>query len=373
MSEPRPTDRRVAALAELVADAGLDAIVVTKDGSIRYLTGFAGLQLERLFAVVVRRDGSGAVVVPELDRDGIAAAPTDLELALYGPDSDGLAELAAALRGARRVGVEEDHLAHGRAVALTAAGLELVPAAATVMDLRVAKDTDEVEAIRRAAGVVGEVLEEVFARLRPGDVEHEVNARAAYELQRRGAGESHALVLFGAHASQPHGEPDGRRLEAGDVVCADLSASVAGYWGDLTRCGTVGPPGDWASMAWEVVHRAYTAAVDAARPGAPARAVDAAQRRIVSGAADVGDCVHGAGHAIGLEVHEPPFLVPASDDVLRVGAVLTIEPGIYRTGQGGIRLEDDVLVSADGPVLLSHLPLELRHIPVDDRTTRRTG
>ncbi|MBX5441104.1 MAG: aminopeptidase P family protein [Solirubrobacteraceae bacterium] len=365
MTTAAATRARVERLAALCAEAGLDAIVATKDASIAYLTGFHGLQLERLMAAVVRADGTGALVVPALDRDGVAAAPTDCEPVLYDATSNGIPELVGALRGARRVGVEEDHLSHGRALALADAGVEPVPAAATVMRLRVAKDAEEAAAIRRACTVVGEVMEELFAELRPGMAEREVNALAEYRLRRRGAAHAHTLVLFGDHASQPHGEPSDRVLQVGDVVCADLSASVDGYWGDLTRCGTVGEPGEWARRAWAVVREAYDAAMAAAKAGAPARDVDAAQRAIVEAAPDVGDCLHGAGHAIGLEVHEPPFLIPRSDDVLVAGTVLTIEPGIYRTGHGGIRLEDDVLVGADGPELLSHLPLELRHIPAD--------
>lgn len=360
-------EARVSALGALLADTYLDALVATKDASIAYLTGFHGMQLERLMAVVVRPDGTATLIVPELDRDGAAAAAGSAETVTYTAASNGMPELVAALRGAVRVGVEEDHLSHGRAVVLVDAAARLVPAAATVMALRVAKDADEVAAIERACVVVGEAMEAAFAQLRPGAVEHEVNALVAYQLSRRGATAVHPLILFGAHAAQPHADPDDRTLQGGDVVCADVSAMIGGYWGDLTRCGTVGAPGDWARQAWRVVRDAYDAAIEAARVGALARDVDAAQRAIVTAAPQLGDCVHGAGHALGIDIHEPPYLVPSSDEALRAGTVLTIEPGIYRTGVGGIRLEDDVLVSPDGPVLLSHLPLELRHIN-DERT-----
>jgi Xaa-Pro dipeptidase len=360
-------DARVSALAALLNETYLDALVATKDASIAYLTGFHGLQLERLMAVVVRADGSSALIVPELDRDGAAAAAGSAETVTYTAASNGMPELIAALRGAVRVGVEEDHLSHGRAVVLVDAAARLVPAASTVMALRAVKDADEVAAIRRACEVVGDALEEALAQLRPGAVEHEVNALTAYQLARRGATDAHPVILFGAHAAQPHAQPDARTLEVGDVVCADVSAMIDGYWGDLTRCGTVGPADDWAQAAWRVVRDAYDAAMGAARVGALARDVDAAQRAVVTAAPHLGDCVHGAGHAIGIDIHEPPFLVPSSDEALQAGTVLTIEPGIYRTGQGGIRLEDDVVVTPDGPVLLSHLPLELRVIN-DERT-----
>ena len=136
-----------------------------------------------------------------------------------------------------------------------------------------------------------------------------------------------------------------------------------GYWGDLTRCGTVGPPSDWARDAWAVVRDAQAAAIAACRAGTPARDVDAAQRRIVEAAGGLGKCLHGAGHAMGAEIHEPPYLVPRTAAPLEPGNVLTVEPGLYATGVGGIRLEDDVAVTDGEPELLSSLPLELREVP----------
>jgi Xaa-Pro dipeptidase len=186
-----------------------------------------------------------------------------------------------------------------------------------------------------------------------------VNARIESRLRERGATDAHPLILFGENAANPHGNPGTRELRRGDVVCADVSACLDGYWGDLTRCATVGSASEWARAAWEVVREAQAAAVDACRPTVPARDVDAAQRRIVEGRPDLGQCLHGAGHAIGLALHEPPFLVPRTDTPLEEGMIFTIEPGLYRPGTGGIRLEDDVLVRADGPELLSSLPLDL--------------
>ncbi len=353
-------DARVAALDGLLEEAGLDAMVATKEASIAYLTGFWGLQLERLFAVVVRRGGGGALVAPELDREGVEAAPTGLDRVLYTAATDGMPELLGALGGARRVGVEEDHLWYGRGRALAEAGTEPVPASTLVMRLREAKDAEEVEAVRAACVVVAEAIEELFTELRVGAVEQEANALVEYRLRRRGATACHPLVLFGPNAASGHGQPSAYALAPGDVVCADVSAQIGGYWGDLTRCAVAGEPAEWARAAWKVVREAQEAAIAATRPGTAARDVDAAQRAIIEGAPDVGDCVHGAGHAIGTEVHEPPFLIPASDAILREGMIFTIEPGIYRTGVGGVRLEDDVLVGPDGPVVLSALPLELR-------------
>jgi Xaa-Pro dipeptidase len=354
-------DARVAALDGLLEEAGLDAVLATKDASIAYLTGFWGLQLERFFGVAVKRGGAGALIAPTLDRDGVAAAPTGLERTLYdAASSNGLSELFAVLDGAKRVGVEEDHLNFARSRALADAGYELVPATDVIMRLRAAKDAEEIEAVRRACTQIAAVYDEVWAELKPGMSEAEINARATFSLLRRGASHCEPHILFGAHAAEGHGSPDDRPLAPGDVVVADLSAQFDGYWGDLTRCAHAGPASDWASRAWEIVHEAYDAAVAATRLGNTTRDVDAAQRAIVGANPEIGACLHGAGHAIGTEVHEPPFLIPSWEVPLREGMIFTIEPGIYDSSHGGIRLEDDVLVGPEGPVLLSSYPLELR-------------
>jgi Xaa-Pro dipeptidase len=354
-------DSRVAALDGLLEEAGLDAVLATKDASIAYLTGFWGLQMERFFGVAVKRGGAGALIAPSLDRESVAAAPTGLERAMYSAGvSNGLPELFNTLDGAKRVGVEEDHLNFSRSGALQDAGYELVPATDLIMHLRAAKDAEEVEAVRRACEHIEAVYDEVWAELKPGMTEAEINARAQFSLMRRGATQAGPHILFGTHAADPHGSPGERKLEVGEVVVADIAAQFDGYWGDLTRCAHAGPASDWANQAWEVVHEAYVAAVAATRLGNTTRDVDKVQRDIVEAHPDLGACLHGAGHAIGTEIHEPPFLVPSSDVALREGMIFTVEPGIYHSETGGIRLEDDVLVGPDGPVMLSTHPLPLR-------------
>jgi Xaa-Pro dipeptidase len=357
MSGP-PADR-VERLRAATAAAGLDAFLATSDESIAYLTGFRPLQLERFFAVLVRADGGGAVVVPRLDEGQVEDAPAALQRVAYDAGSDGLPELAAVLDGTGSLGVEEDHMIFGRSRALAERGFELVPSSSAVMALRARKDDGEVERVRAACALVEAALADMFERLRPGDVERIVNARVEAWLREQGATAAHPLILFGPDAANPHGEPGERELQAGDVVCADLSACLDGYWGDLTRCATVGAPSEWAQAAWETVRAAQAAAIDACRLGRTARDVDAAQRAIVEARADLGACLHGAGHAIGLAIHEPPFLVPRVEEPLAEGMIFTIEPGLYRPGTGGIRLEDDVVVRSGAPEILSTLPLEL--------------
>ena len=350
---------RVEQLREAAQAEGLDAFLATSDESIAYLTGFRPLQLERLFAVVVRADGGGGVVVPKLDLGQISGAPETLERVSYDASSDGLSELSGLLGGAHRVGVEEDHLIYARSSALSARGVEIVPSGATVMALRARKDDEEVEAVRRACALVERAYAFTWELLRPGISERELNFRVETFLRENGASDTHPLVLFGENAANPHADPTGRELRTGDVVCADISARLDGYWGDLTRCATVGPPSDWARQVWALVRDAQHAAVAQCVPGATPRDVEAAGREILETRPDLGEVLHGAGHAIGLAIHEPPFLVPRGTTPLASGMIFTVEPGLYQAGLGGIRLEDDVVVREGAPEVLSTLPLEL--------------
>lgn len=350
---------RIERLRVAAAESGLDAFVATSDESIAYLTGFKPHQLERLFAVVVRTAGRGAVVVPKLDAGQVADVPELLERVVYTAASDGLPELRSLLDGAGRVGVEEDHLVFARSRALTNGRVEPVPAGEIVMALRARKDDTEVEKVRQACELVEAALTRAFEQLRTGDVEHAVNTHVASWLRDQGATDVHPLILFGENAANPHANPSLRQLQPADVICADVSACLDGYWGDLTRCASAGPATAWAQDVWAVVREAQAKAVAACRAGVPACDVEAAQREVLESRSDLGEVLHGAGHAIGLAIHEPPFLVPRTETLLDDGMIFTIEPGLYRTGLGGIRLEDDVVVRDGFPQILSSLPLDL--------------
>ena len=267
---PMSVDHRVERLREEASRAGLDAVLVTSPPSIFYLTGLDAEPFERLYAVAVTTTG-GALIVPALDREGGEKAPTTLDVVDYAASSDGFPELGRVLGNAHAIGVEEDHLQFARARRLQASGSELRDAGALVMGLRERKDDEELDAIRHACTVVVDAMERMFAGLRVGDREREVNARIAFELASAGATECHPLILFGPNSSLPHGTPGERELAAGDVVCADVSARIGGYWADLTRCATVGPASEWAQRTWTVVRDAQAAATAAARAGATAR------------------------------------------------------------------------------------------------------
>ena len=198
--------------------------------------------------------------------------------------------------------------------------------------------------------------------LRVGMSERELNARVETFLRDDGAT---ARIRWSSSARTPRTRtpiPTERVLREGDVVCADISACLDGYWGDLTRCATVGPPSDWAREVWALVRDAQAAAIAACVPGRPAATSRRRERVILETRPDLGEVLHGAGHAIGLAIHEPPFLVPRTETPLAPGMIFTVEPGLYRAGLGGIRLEDDVVVRDGEPEILSNLPLELTEV-----------
>ena len=266
----------------------------------------------------------------------------------YDASSNGLPELAELLDGARRVGVEEDHLIFARSSWLDGRGYEPTPAGEVIFDLRARKDEDEIEAVRRACALVEQAFGFVWAALRPDIAERELNLRVEASARPGRLGVASPRPVR-RERREPDADPGGRVLRAGDVICADISACLDGYWGDLTRCATVGPPTDWARETWALVRDAQAPAIAACTPGTPARDVEAAQRRVLETRPDLGEQLHGAGHAIGLAIHEPPFLVPSSVTPLAQGMIFTVEPGLYQAAVGGIRLEDDVVVRGDSP------------------------
>jgi Xaa-Pro dipeptidase len=361
-SEGALIEARVAAMREIATARGLDAIVVTAESSIAYLTGFRANQLGRLAAACIRADGGGALVVPLQHIAAATAAPTALDRVVYPPGSDGVCELVGAMPRVRSIGIEDSHFTMRRRAGLRGAGLQVEPVGDAVMAARAIKDQHELDRTREACRFVEEALTMVFDTLAVGTSERAATAAAHAWLIERGAGATHCSVLFGAAAARPSGHPGERGLQPGDIVCADFAARLDGYWADVTRCATAGPPSAWAAAAWPVVHESLDAAIAVCREGRTTGDVDAAARAVLDTAPELGSCPHGAGHGVGVDLNEWPALVPGAAAPLRAGMVLTVEPGLYAPGIGGLRLEDDIVVTDDAAQRLTHLPLELREV-----------
>jgi len=348
-------------LVSRLRDEGLDALLVTSLPNVRYLTGFTGSNAQLVVA------GDGALFLT----DGRYAEQSghevpDVERRIYLDERAPHLVAACVDLGGGRVGFERDGLTYGRWQGLKEVGgpIELVPAAGMVEALRAAKDAEEVETIARAQEAADVAFERVvLAGLREGVTERELALQVDVAMRAAGADDKgfDTIVAFGEQAAEPHHEPTDRPLGRGDIVKLDFGARVDGYHSDMTRTVALGEPEARLREIHDRVAEAQARGIEAARAGATVREVDGSARGVIE-QAGLGEAFpHGLGHGVGLEIHEPPFLrwdSPA-DDRLSAGCVVTIEPGVYVPGLGGVRIEDMVEVTDDGGRVLARSSREL--------------
>lgn len=349
-------------LAERLDALEVDALVVTRLPNVRYLTGFTGSNAQ----VIVGRSACVFLTDGRYDEQS-SHEVGDLERRIYLDERSGHLARALGDLGVRRAGFERDGLTVGEWQRLgdAACGIELVPTTTTVEKFRQAKDAEEIALVARAQAAADVAFGRVVLEggLHEGTTEREV--ALALELAMREAGANDKgfdpIVAFGENAAEPHHDPTGRALRPGDVVKLDFGARADGYHSDMTRTVAYGEPPERLREVREVVAAAQRAGIEAVRPGASLRSVDRAARAVVEKAGLGERFSHGLGHGVGLEIHEIPFLRPdaAEQDALAEGAVVTIEPGVYLPGLGGVRIEDMVEVTADGGRVLGTSPREL--------------
>lgn len=254
-------------------------------------------------------------------------------------------------------GYEGDRLSVNLFSAVKPALLEWKDCSTLLPSLRRKKDALEAEFIRRAGTIASDAYEEVLESVREGMTEKEFNALLEYTLRKKGAEGgwkgSGFIVASGERSALPHGSPTERPFRRGDMVTVDFGATVEGYMSDLTRNFSLGPLSERGGEIEGLLLEAHHQAAQALRPGAPGLEVDGVARKIITDGGWGKQFSHGLGHGLGLEVHEAPRLSPLSADILAEGDVVTIEPGIYLEGWGGMRIEDDYLVTEGGSVCLS--------------------
>jgi Xaa-Pro aminopeptidase len=354
----REVARQEAVLAAL-AERELTALVVTHLANVRYLTGFAGhngialigprgqtLLTDPRFAVDAREQARGVdVVIGRRDLLGDVAAALP------------------AVAGDGPVGVEAESLTlarHGRLAALLD-GVALEPTTGLVEALRETKDPDELAAMAEAAGAADRALAAVLERGIVGRTEREVAFALHGAMLDEGAeGPSFAIIVAaGPRGARPHAVPGPDPIPAGTLVLIDLGAVVNGYCSDMTRTVATGPLPPRLEEAHAVCLRAQEAAVAAARAGMGAAELDAVARAVIEEAGYAEAFGHGLGHGVGLEIHEAPGVRPESGATLRAGMAVTIEPGIYLEGEGGVRIEDLVVLGDEGCEVLSGSPKQL--------------
>lgn len=360
---------RLARAAEYAGQAGLDALLVTPGPDLQYLVGSRASSFERLICLVIPADGSGpTVIVPRIELAALQdSAVGDLGLVIT-DWVDGVspyALVAAILPSGARTAVDDAMPALHFVPLAEKLGRTPILATAVLRQLRMSKDSAEIEALRRAGHAIDRVHARMGDFLRVGRTE----AAVAHDIGAAIVEEGHTEAAFiivgsGPHGADPHHEVSERIIEAGDVVVIDIGGPVApGYNSDSTRTYVLGEPSAEVAEQYAVLERAQQAAVDAVRPGVRAEAIDAAARDVLS-AEGLGDVfLHRTGHGIGLSVHEEPYIVAGNDIELVEGMAFSVEPGIYFRGQWGARIEDIVIVTADGCESVNLRPHGLAVLP----------
>jgi Xaa-Pro aminopeptidase len=349
-------DRVEARLGE--RDAGL--LLVTDLVNLRYLTGFTGTNGMCLLGPGVRRFITDFRYVEQAKRQ---VEGFDLE---QGPQ-----DFLEALRdgwppGRVRLGFEDQHLSvrqHARLRKLLPDSVELVAAGGLVEAERAVKEPGELEAIRAAARLADEAVEEILAEGLVGRTEREVAMALEQAMRRRGAEPSFPTIVASAeHGALPHAVARDVPIPRDTLVTIDWGAQLDGYCSDCTRTFATGALTDEQIAIYRVVERAQSASLESVAPGRTGKEVDGVARDLIDGAGHAEHFGHGLGHGVGLEVHEAPRLARTSKDELQVDNVVTVEPGVYVAGLGGVRIEDLVIVREDGFEVLSGLSKALRTV-----------
>ncbi|MFD4293199.1 M24 family metallopeptidase [Rhodococcus sp. NPDC058532] len=345
---------RLRRAAALTAAAGLDALLITPGPDLKYLVGSGAASFERLTCLVIPADGgTPAVVVPTLELAGLGeSAVADLGLSVrdWVDGVDPYALVGSLLPTPGRTAVAEAMPALHVIPLSAALGAPPVLATGVLRELRMVKDAAEIDALRRAGAAIDRVHARMGEWLRAGRTEAAVAADIAAAIVEEGhTAAEFVIVGSGPHGADPHHEVSDRVIADGDVVVIDIGGPVApGYNSDSTRTYSIGEPTAEVAERFAALERAQRAAVDAVRPGVTAESVDAAARDVLAGVGLAQAFVHRTGHGIGLSVHEEPYIVAGNRIELVAGMAFSIEPGIYFRGSWGARIEDIVVVTADG-------------------------
>jgi Xaa-Pro aminopeptidase len=327
----------------------LEALYVTRPENVRYLSGFPHPEDAQ---VLITPEGAFLLTdprYPEAERESRIPARV-----LKREEREALFQ---DLRG--RVGFEAEHLPYAALERLRELSpAEWVPTKGVVERLRLKKTPEEVQRIRKAQALAEEALAHALTLLRPGVEEREVALEIEFFLRRRGA-EGVAfppIVASGARGALPHAGASEKRLTAGELITLDLGAKVAGYHSDMTRTFALGKPSPEMRRVYQAVLAALEAALENLKPGRTGKEVDALARETLKRHGLDRHFVHSLGHGVGLAVHEGPSLSPYTEEVLEPGMVVTVEPGVYLPGVGGVRIEELVLLTEEGIELLSRFP-----------------
>lgn len=352
--------QRVKAACDRLTRKRVRALLITNPRDIRYLTGFVG---DDSWAVLTAKSTAVTVLTDFRFQEQVQDEAPHVRVRVR---KAGLSEELATLMKKdrlRRLAIQPAHvtLAQRKAIARKIGSGRLVQIDDGLLGQRAVKDAQEIAAIQRALKIQQEAFRRTVRRIKPGQTEQEIAAFLEYQMRLLGAdGPSFpTIVAADANASLPHAVPGSRKVRRGGIVLIDWGARWRGYCSDLTRVVAIGKMPRKIREVYQVVLDAQLAAIDAIKPGVALKEVDAVARRIITKAGYGKHFGHSLGHGLGLDIHEQPTLSAKSKGHLQPGQVVTVEPGVYLPGVGGVRIEDDVLVTQRGRRVLSDLPKDL--------------
>lgn len=366
------TSDRLSRLYALMHDHPLDALALNPGQTLTYLTGLQFHLMERPTLLLLAPPQDAVMVLPELEAGKLSQARFPIRAFTYGDNPALWGEVirqacqAAGLDG-RTVGVEPLRLRYMELDYLRAAApqAKFLSGETAINNLRIQKDAGEVEAMRKAVKIAEQGFLRMLEQVKIGMTERELAAELSLQMLRGGSEPElpfSPIIASGPNSANPHANPSDRRLAAGDLVVVDWGASYAGYYSDLTRTLAVGNVEPELRQIARIVADANAAGRAAGKPGIPAGAVDQAARAVIATAGYGASFTHRTGHGLGMETHEQPYMFGENSLRLTEGMVYTVEPGIYLPGRGGVRIEDDVVVTADGCESLSSLPRDLYQV-----------
>jgi Xaa-Pro dipeptidase len=362
---------RIQKVKDWLKEEGQTFAFIHTTANVFYLSGLYTDPHERVLGVVVLPEGEPFMVCPGMERSQAKGAGWTYEIVGYSDSEDPWAKMQEALAGlgvtaASSIAVEKETLPYARGEKLLGMfnDSKLVGAEVLLNELRLIKEESELETLREAARLADYGVEVGVAALKEGVTEMEVLAKIEYELKKKGISQMSfsTMVLFGEKAGQPHGKPGLRKLQKGDFVLFDLGVVLDGYCSDITRTVAFGDLDEKRREIYDTVLQAQLKALEASKPGTRIGDLDVIARNHITEAGYGDNFPHRIGHGLGIDVHEFPSMSDNNDGVLREGMTYTIEPGIYIDDIGGVRIEDDVVVTADGYETLTKYPKELQII-----------
>lgn len=364
------TADRLTKLRAAMRAHSLDAIAVVPGANLGYLSGIASDHVSiRLTVAFFPTDGTPALVVPALEVPGMRAHmrvpfklyPWDDAAGPTGALERCIADLHLD-RAGWRIGIENTvmRVFELRAIEAAAPGIHVADATPVLAAMRMVKDVDELAAMRVAVHAIEEALRSTIAQIRAGMTERELADIRERNIRAAGSAPSFtAIVASGPNAANPHHHNSDRAFQPGDMIILDGGALHKGYASDITRTVALGNPGPEARAIYDLVLAANAAGRAAVHPGASGEEIDRAARAVIEAGGYGPQFLHRTGHGLGLAIHEPPFIVAGSREPLAAGTTFTIEPGIYVDGLGGVRIEDNVVITADGGESLTSFEREL--------------